>query len=233
IPFGPRAHDAVSTAMNRAIWHSLRIITGTRFTVTRHGEPDPARPLIVVSNHQSIFDITVLQVLFHDRHPKYIAKQELGRGLPGVSINLRRGQHALIDRSNARQALIAIHELAERVGELECAAVIFPEGTRARRGALKRFRPAGLAGLLQKCPDAVILPVTIDGTWKLTSRKCLPVPANTAVNIVVGPAIDGMDHDSLKTLVDEIQETVRANLHQLRASSFSSDATTAPEPDAA
>jgi len=64
--------------------------------------------VLVVANHQSMFDIPILGALLFSNFPKYISKRELGRGIPSVSYNLRRGGHVLIDRGDAPSALVAI-----------------------------------------------------------------------------------------------------------------------------
>ena len=59
---------------------------------------------IMVSNHQSMLDVPIFGGLLMRTFPKYIAKTELGRWIPSVSLNLTRGGNALIDRNDARQA---------------------------------------------------------------------------------------------------------------------------------
>jgi 1-acyl-sn-glycerol-3-phosphate acyltransferase len=53
---------------------------------------------IVVSNHQSLLDIPILMHYFEpDRRLLFVAKKELGNGIPLISSVLRVGGHALID----------------------------------------------------------------------------------------------------------------------------------------
>src|SRR3546814_557395 len=49
--------------------------------------------------------------------------------------------------------------------------VIFPEGTRSLDGRVKTFAWKGLATLLKYCPDALIVPIAINNTWKLHRNK--------------------------------------------------------------
>ena len=66
----------------------------------------------MVSNHQSMFDIVVIGGVLFTNYPKYVAKKELGRWLPSISLNLRRGGNALIDRKDRIGSLRAITEAA-------------------------------------------------------------------------------------------------------------------------
>ena len=83
-------------------------------------------------------------------HVKFVSKQELGRGIPCVSYNLRHGGSVLIDRKNPRQALPAMLNFAEYIEKTKRAAVIFPEGTRSKDGRPKPFKTKGLEVLLKK-----------------------------------------------------------------------------------
>lgn len=66
------------------------------------------KPLIFVSNHQSLFDIMGFVWFFRKFHPKFVSKIELGKGIPSISFNLNHGGSVLIDRKNPKQALPAI-----------------------------------------------------------------------------------------------------------------------------
>ena len=62
-------------------------------------------PLIVVSNHQNVNDIPPIFWFLRKHHPKFVSKIELGKGIPSVSYNLRKGGSVLIDRKDPRQSL--------------------------------------------------------------------------------------------------------------------------------
>jgi len=49
------------------------------------------------------------------------------------------------------------------------SAMIFPEGTRSADGVVRTFQSAGMAMLLKKCPEALIVPVAINNSWKMVS----------------------------------------------------------------
>src|SRR4029077_3511517 len=126
-------------------WTLVRVfrLCDTRLVVERSPQVRPGACYIIISNHQSMFDIPILGSLFFSNFPKYISKRSLGRWIPSVSYNLRRGGHVLIDRSEGAAAVAAIRELGRPVPAGSGSAVIFPEGTRSRAGELREFRRAG------------------------------------------------------------------------------------------
>ncbi len=201
---GPEAHQRSVRALNRSLLWCLKLV-GTRFEIDASHLGTVGAAHIIVSNHQSMFDIPILDVVLGAHQPRFIAKQELGRGIPSVSFNLKRGGAALIDRSNPRQALPEIKRLGRDMEAGKFAAAIFPEGTRAKAGVLKDFHHAGISSLMSAAPSADIIPVVIDGSWKLASRKRGPIPRGVTVKVAVLDAIarEGLDAKAVTQLTRE------------------------------
>lgn len=194
---GPKAHKRVLDAMNVCILWSLGIC-GTRFIVAQKPELPRDRPLVFVSNHQSMYDIPLIIWNMREFTPKFIAKRELARGIPSISYALRTMGSAIIDRTNPRQALTTISEFGKVASSKLQAATIFPEGTRARDGALKSFKSSGFLALLKAMPEnCVIVPMVIDGNWKILRHGFKPVPFGTKVTFsVLDPIARGSIPDS-------------------------------------
>src|SRR5262249_46320882 len=150
-------------------------ICGTRVQVERSPAVRPRTPYLIVANHQSMFDIPIFGALFFTNFPKYVSKQSLAQWIPSISYNLRRGGQAWIDRSDPEKAGGAIEALAEQVCRRGVPAMIFPEGTRARRGEMSPFRPRGTLALLAAAPDTAVVPVCIDQSWRLLRHNLMPV----------------------------------------------------------
>jgi len=143
------------------------------------------RPLIVVSNHQSFFDIQAFVHGFNNWHPKFVSKIELGRGLPSISYNLRHGGSALIDRDNGRQAVTEIIKLGKLIEVNKYAVCIYPEGTRSHDGQVKPFQSAGVKTLLKAAPSSLVVPFVIDGHDKLMKRGYFPLEFGVKLNYKV------------------------------------------------
>jgi 1-acyl-sn-glycerol-3-phosphate acyltransferase len=213
--FGRRAQEYVAGAVQ---WVLVRTfgICGTHLAVERDPAVRSWTPYIVVSNHQSMFDIVILGSLLFSNFPKYISKRSLGRWIPTVSFNLRAGGHVLIDRGDAPQALSAIRELGQRVRAGRCSAMIFPEGTRARAGALGKFKPAGTLALLEEAPETPVLPVAIDQSWRLLRHNYLPVPFGTRVRVWLGAPISRVRGEDPIALLERVRGEIDATLTRWR-----------------
>ncbi len=214
--FGTRPQEYVAGAVQWTLVHAFGIC-GARLLVERAPETRPWTSYIIVSNHQSMFDIAILGSLFFSNFPKYISKRSLGRWIPTVSYNLRVGGHVLIDRSDAPGALDAIRDLGRRVRGGSISAMIFPEGTRARFGELGRFKPAGTLALLEEAPDTPVVPVTIDQSWRLLRYNYLPVPWGVRVRVRIGPPIARRNDEDRMELLNVVRDDIQATLDRWRA----------------
>jgi len=214
--FGQRPQEYVAGALQVALVWAFRLC-GTRLVVECAAGFAPGGRYIVVANHQSMFDIPILGSLLFSSFPKYISKRSLGRWIPSVSYNLRRGGHVLIERSDGPAALAAIRELGARVRAGRASAVIFPEGTRARHGTLGKFKRAGTLALLDAAPDAPVLPVVIDESWRLLYHNCLPVPWGVRVYVRLGPPIARRRGEDPAALLDRVHDEIAATLARRRA----------------
>ena len=214
--FLPQFTEHASYCLNGSVRLCLGVL-GARIKTEGFPSQLPARtPYIIVSNHQSMFDIVILYVFFWKFRPRFIAKQELARGIPGVSVCLRHDGSALIDRSNARQALPEIKKLGKRCVEKGHAAIIFPEGTRARTGVMRPFHSAGLTTLLNAAPEATIIPVAIDGSWKFQYFRKGPVPLGIRVHLKVGTPI-GREETDVRKLAKTCEAAVQNILAEIRS----------------
>jgi 1-acyl-sn-glycerol-3-phosphate acyltransferase len=143
------------------------IILGSRVKFKGFEKLPKDCPLIIVSNHQSQYDIPPVVWGFRKHYPKFIAKIQLGKGIPSISYNLRKGGSALIDRKNRSQAIKEIIKLGRHIEANNYSACIFPEGTRSKDGKVKTFQVSGLGTLLKTSPSAAIIPFAMNGNYLL------------------------------------------------------------------
>lgn len=168
-------------------------------------------PFIFVSNHQSMLDISPIEWYLADFHPKFISKIELGKGIPSVSYNLQRGGSVLIDRKDPRQALPEIKKLSQYIEKHNRSAVIFPEGTRSRDGKLKPFRDSGLKMLLKFAPTALIVPVSINNSWKIVKNGNFPLSLGTRFSLQVHAPIRPKEFE-FEELMNQIRKSIESTL---------------------
>ncbi len=188
LPFGKRAFENVMAGLQRTLISTFRI-SGVRVDTQGQDGFSSSGGYIFVSNHQSMYDVPIFGGLLRRNYPKYVAKSELAKGIPSVSLNLRHGGNALIDRGDRDQAMDAIREMAAEAERRDVSVVIFPEGTRSRIGDLGEFRAGGLTAIMEEAPNLEIIPTAIDGSWRVFQRNMFPVPYGAAVHVRFGEPI--------------------------------------------
>ncbi len=213
----PRMQKRALDLMNLGIIWNIRFVARASFSV--HGMPFlPAnRPIIIVANHQSMYDIPMIMWLCRQRELGFIAKKELGRWIPSISFALRRLGSVLIDRKDTKKAILAIESFGaykERVKQVAC---IFPEGTRARDGTMKKFKATGFYALLRTMPGAVIQPIAIKGNWELLRHNLLPVAVGSSIELTFLPLIEPSSYPR-ETLVEMVESRIRAVVEDDKAS---------------
>ena len=171
------------------------------------------RPLIIVANHQSTWDISPVVWGFRNFHAKFVSKSSLARGIPSISYNLRYGGSALIDRSNGQQAIKELIKLGKRIEQNNYSACIFPEGTRSRNGVLKKFQPGGLRTLLKAAPSALIVPFVIDGNYKLQPNGVFPLSIGHHLTYTVLDPIEPNGQEP-EVLVNHVENEIRKMLNR-------------------
>jgi len=190
--FGYNAHRICVAYLNWFLVRTAHILGATFHIKGMENIPDN-QPLIIVANHQSLHDITTIIWFLRKTHPKFISKIELGKGIPSVSYNLRRGGSALIDRKDPKQALPEIKKVAELINSNNYAVVIFPEGTRSKNGLPRPFASSGLKMLYKFAPDAYFLPITINNSWKMSKYGDFPMGLGSDLHFEIHPALKGSD----------------------------------------
>ncbi|RMG25158.1 MAG: 1-acyl-sn-glycerol-3-phosphate acyltransferase [Bacteroidetes bacterium] len=196
--------------LNFFLMQSL-LLLGTRCRFRQEAPLPTDRPLIIVANHQSLYDIPPIFWFFRRHHVKFVSKIELGRGIPSISFNLRHGGNVLIDRKNPRQALPALKKFGQYIEQNRYAAVIFPEGTRSRNGIPKRFSPNGLKTLLKYIPSALIVPVTVNHSWKLTRYGKFPMAVGVQPTWTAHAPIDPKGRD-VEEVLAETEQRIKAGI---------------------
>ena len=204
--FGYRAHKKTVDILQLTVVRFLHVL-GTRITFTNPYQIDTDRPLIIVANHQSMHDISPIMWFMRKHHVKFISKKELGKGIPSVSFNLRHGGSVLIDRKNPVQAIKAIEMFSNYIETTKRAAVIFPEGTRSRTGVPKRFQRKGLLTLFEHIPSALVVPITINNSWKMLRYGKFPLGIGNHLKFKVHSPLKVSDYEP-NVLIDKIEKQI-------------------------
>lgn len=182
--FGYRAHKKSVDYLNFCLLKCTNLL-GTRYTFRNSNLIPKNVPVIIVANHQSLYDIIAIIWYLRKCHPKFVSKKELGKGIPSVSYNLRHGGSVLIDRKDPKQAIPTIKGLSEYIEKHKRSAVIFPEGTRSKNGQPKEFAQSGLKILCKYAPSAYVVPITINNSWKMVKYGFFPLGLGNRLTFTV------------------------------------------------
>ena len=195
----------VVSAITGVPWARLNaLITPMRVEVTGRGNVDPKQSYVVVSNHQSHYDVFVLYG-FLGVDFRWIMKQEL-RKAPGIGISCYRLGHIFIDRSNHSAALASIETAKERIAS-GTSVLFFPEGTRSRTGRLRPFKKGAFH--FARDLELPILPVTIVGTRDVLPSDSLDLKPGRARLIIHPPIeLDGDSREEIAALMDKVRGVI-------------------------
>jgi 1-acyl-sn-glycerol-3-phosphate acyltransferase len=145
---------------------------------------EPGRPYVVMSNHQSHYDIPVLFQAFPGTI-RMVAKTELFR-VPIFSGAMRAAGFVEIDRSNRRRAIESLRNAKQQLAQ-GVSIWIAPEGTRSRDGELQPFKKGGFMLALQT--GLPIVPVAIRGSREILAPDGTAVRTGARVHVAFQPPI--------------------------------------------
>ena len=209
--FGIRMQSRVVSTLNFWLIRCLGLL-GTRVQFNNPHTFPKGRTLVFVANHQSTYDIPPIIWFLRRYQPKFVAKKELGKGLPSISYHLRNGGNVLIDRKDSVGSLKAIKQFCSNVYANGWSIAIFPEGTRTRNGQPKKFQRGGLQMILNEIPDALLVPISINNSWKLVRWNYFPMPLGIKISLDVSAAIDPQEM-SVEEAIDEVEVIVRKGIN--------------------
>ena len=204
--FGYEAHkrsvDILNFFLIRIIWAIFSYAK-----IEFKAEIPIGKPIIFVANHQGLYDVIGICWFLRKYHPKYVSKIELGKGIPSISYNLNHGGSVLIDRKDPKQALPALRKMAEYIQTNKRATVIYPEGTRSRNGKPGAFASSGLKILCKYAPDALVVPITINNSWKIFRYNGFPLGIGNQLKFLVHEPIAVKECD-FNTLFEKTEKAI-------------------------
>lgn len=144
---------------------ALLFVAGARVEVNGI-ENVPDGNLLIVSNHQSYFDILIV-VGYVPKLTGFIAKRSL-KYIPLFSDWMRKIHCVFINRKNLKESYGSIMEGVKSIKSGN-SLLVFPEGTRSKGNKMNRFKPGSFK--LAELTGVPILPITIDGAYHLFEEK--------------------------------------------------------------
>jgi 1-acyl-sn-glycerol-3-phosphate acyltransferase len=194
------------------VWaKSILFVSGIDVTVNGLSNLGNNRSCVYMVNHQSNFDIPVLQGFLPVQF-RWLAKAELFK-IPLLSRGMRGCGYISIDRSNRESAIESLDRAAETIKH-GTSVLIFPEGTRSADGNIKSFKKGGF--VLTIDAGVPIIPLVIHGTWSIMPKKQVLIRPRP-VTLEILPAIDttGYRRDTKEALMEEVREVMCRNFENL------------------
>jgi 1-acyl-sn-glycerol-3-phosphate acyltransferase len=196
--------SAVPWARILAFMAPMRVVVEGRENI------DPQQSYVLVSNHQSQFDIFMLYGWLGVDF-KWVMKQEL-RSVLGIGMACDRLGHIFIDRSNHTAAMATLEAAKKKIVD-GTSVMFFPEGTRSRDGKLMRFKK----GAFRMAVDLglPILPLTVTGTRDVLPAGTSDLLPGSARLIIHEPiSVDGLTATDCPHLSNQVREVIASGLPQ-------------------
>jgi 1-acyl-sn-glycerol-3-phosphate acyltransferase len=166
---------------------SRRVLTRIEAQLDIRGrdEIDWSRPYIVMSNHQSHFDIPIACATVPGSL-RFVAKKEL-YGIPIFGQALRQAGMIRIDRANRKKAIESLKLAADTIQQ-GVSVWIAPEGTRSRSGEIGELKKGGF--FLAAETGTPIVPLVIDGAYDILPPKTRRIRKGVPVKVTFGKPIE-------------------------------------------
>ena len=170
-------------------------------------------PVVFIANHQGYADIPLCCAALNKFQFGFVAKNNLEK-VPLYGGWIRDIRSVWMERDDARASLRAIGEGIELI-ERGFSLLVFPEGTRSRGGPMKEFKKGSLR--LATKPGVPVIPITINGTWRIYEEKGV-VRNGMPVDFIIHPPIEtaGMGKSEANNLSNEVEELIGATLARLQ-----------------
>ncbi len=181
----------------------LRLIgVTTKVIGVEHIPAKGERPVIVMCNHSSLYDIPIainaLNISF-----RFVAKRELFK-LPIFGSAIRKAEFVSIDRHNREQAL---KDLADAKSKMLDGITLWmaPEGTRSKDGKLAKFKRGAFHIAIDT--KALILPIAVKDIHKVQAGDDLRLYLNQEIEVEICEAVDAADFDEShrRELVEKVR----------------------------
>lgn len=183
------------------------LLSFVRVKVVGRDRISQGQSYVFVANHQGAYDIfAIYGYLGHNF--RWMMKKALEK-IPLVGFSCRVSGHIYVDNSSP-SAVRETMETAEKRLSGGMSVVVFPEGSRTPDGRLHRFKRG--AYMLATEFNLPVVPLTIDGAYKVMPRSArLPRPG-TIILTIHEPIIAPADGHKLEYLMEESRRAIASSL---------------------
>lgn len=192
------------------------LIPGWKVSIEGEDNINPDRVYIILSNHQSLADIVILNNIRYGF--TWVSKIENFR-VPFLGwvmvmnrdIKLRRGSLSSIKRM-----------MKDSLKELDRgnSILIFPEGTRSLDGEIGPFRDGAFK--IAETSKLPILPIVVDGSGNALPKRSIIIKGKHRMHIRILEPVDPNRFNSVKELKEEMRALYIRELKRLRMDKMNS-----------
>ncbi len=167
---------------------------------------------ILLANHSSMFDIIAIMAAYPN--VSWFGHERLLR-IPLFKQMLLMTDYIPMQISNIKNTRLMLESLEEKAKTRTIA--IFPEGTRTLDGKLNSFY-RGFIHLL-RATENDILPVTLNGFYKLKPKNRFSIHFGSSLGMVIHPPLEGEALTSLtdREIMDRVIEVIESENTDLNA----------------
>ncbi len=203
---------AVGRWFRRAAMASVAINPLWDFRVSGYRPPDPRRPYVAVSNHESLADIFLISHLPWEM--KWLSKDSIFR-IPLMGWMMRMAGDVAVTRSDRSSRADAINQCRDRLSR-KVSVMIFPEGTRSRTSELLPFKDGAFRLAVEE--GAPILPMAVAGTRGAMPKGTLVFGrARAEVRVLEPISTEGLTIRDVPALRDRVRALIQAERDRLAA----------------
>jgi 1-acyl-sn-glycerol-3-phosphate acyltransferase len=198
-------NQRIGSYLGGVIWSRINAFLTPMFvSVTGDEHIDKGRSYVIISNHQSLYDIFVIYGWL-GIDIKWIMKKELAK-IPGIGFGSKKVGHIFLDRSNSRVALESLNEAKKKLVN-GTSVVIFPEGTRSTTGKMSVFKKGAFKLAIEL--GLPILPITIMGTKDVLHTGTIALRPGKVSMIIHEPIeIHDQNEESIKDLMTKARNII-------------------------
>jgi 1-acyl-sn-glycerol-3-phosphate acyltransferase len=192
------------------LWaYTMLAVSFVRTEIKNKEKIKKGTPYIIISNHQSLYDIISLVTTLGIQYRWFIKKEVLK--IPIFGYALYASRNIFIDRTNTTKAIESIKKGIDRLPK-GVSVMVFAEGTRSPDGQIHEFKKGGfMVAIAHKIP---ILPVTVNGSRRVLPKGSLTMKQGK-IQIVIGDPIDtiGYTTDTVDALIAKTRRVVMGNFN--------------------
>lgn len=184
---------------------SLMWAAGVRLTWENPEHLGNGRSQILVSNHQSWFDVFAIAGGLPVRF-SFVGKKELSK-IPIFGRAWELVGHYAIDRQNHRAAVASLEVVVKRMKSDRTTLVMFPEGTRSATGQLTPFKKGAFVLAIES--QTPVVPVAVLGTRDIMPKGAWVVrPGKVVIRVAPPIPTKGLGPADREQLMTEARDEI-------------------------